>query len=239
MTEQFELVAEVEADHWWFVTLRERVTDEIRAHVPASSRVLDAGCGTGRTLSELSEYVRTGLDVNPKVLDLARRRYPEIQWIEGSVSALPFSEGHFEAVLSLDVLYSAAVEDDLAAAREIRRVLRRGGIAIFNLPAYTWLMSPHDVVANSARRYTARRTHKLLSEAGFASVRVSYRVSTLLPIAVARRRVLRRNVRGSDVGHVPSSLNRFLTAVNRIENRLAGHGVRPPFGLSVYAIARR
>jgi SAM-dependent methyltransferase len=239
MTEQFELVAEVEPVHWWFITLRERVASEIRARVPANARVLDAGCGTGRMLSELSEYERTGLDVNPRVLELARRQYPDVKWVEGSVSALPFPDMGFEAVISLDVLYSATVEDDLTAAHELRRVLCPGGIAIINLPAYMWLMSAHDVAANSARRYTARRTQALLYRAGFTIVRTSYRVSTLLPIAAARRLAFRRSRDRTDVGHVPSAVNRVLTAVNRTENRLAYRGIRAPFGLSVFAIATR
>jgi SAM-dependent methyltransferase len=239
MTEQFELVAEVEAVHWWFVTLRERVAAELRAHAPANARVLDAGCGSGRMLGDLPAYRRTGLDVNPQALALARRRYADVEWVAGSVAALPFADESFEVVLSLDVLYSAAVEDDLPAACEMRRVLRPGGTAILNLPAYMWLMSAHDVAANTARRYTARRTRALLHEAGFTAVRVLYRVSTLLPVAVARRLALRGRGRRTDVGHVPDVLNRALLAVNRAESRLARRGLSAPFGLSVFALATR
>lgn len=238
MTEQFERVAEVEAAHWWFVTLREHVAAELRVSVPADARVLDAGCGTGRMLGELPEYERTGVDVNPRVLEYARSRHPDVEWIEASVLALPFPDRSFDALISLDVLYAAAVEDDLAAARELCRVLRPGGLAIFHLPAYQWLMSGHDVVAKSARRYTARRTRALLREAGFSSVLTSYRVSALFPVAAARR-LLTRGGETTDVGPVPVPLNRALTAINRTESRLIRHGLRAPFGLSVLAVATR
>jgi ubiquinone/menaquinone biosynthesis C-methylase UbiE len=239
MTAQFERVAEVEADHWWFVTLRERVQAEIRALVGPDGRVLDAGCGTGRMLGELTEYETTGLDVNPHVLEFAQQSYHDMNWVPGSVVALPFDDMSFDAVLSLDVLYAAGVEDDLLAAREMHRVLCPGGVAIVNLPAYEWLISGHDLVANTARRYTVRRTNALLNDAGFATVRTSYRVGTLLPIAIARRLMLKHTGPVSDVGRIPSWLNRAFLAINRGENRLARQGLGLPFGLSVFAIARR
>jgi SAM-dependent methyltransferase len=239
MTEQFERVAAVEATHWWFLTLRERVAAEIRARVAPNAPVLDAGCGTGLMLAELAEYARTGLDVNPLVLQLARRRCPDLEWIEGSVTALPFPDRDFAAVISLDVLYSANVESDLRAAQEIHRVLRPGGVAVLNLPAYQWLMSSHDVAAGSARRYTARGTHRLLRAAGFSVVCTSYRVGALLPIAIVRRLALPGPPERTDVNRVPDALNRVLRAVNRTEDRLGRHGVRAPFGLSVFATATR
>jgi ubiquinone/menaquinone biosynthesis C-methylase UbiE len=70
---QYMRVAAVQEHHWWFVTLRDRAAGELRARVPPGSRVLDAGCGTGRMLADLADYRRTGLDINPDVLALARR----------------------------------------------------------------------------------------------------------------------------------------------------------------------
>jgi ubiquinone/menaquinone biosynthesis C-methylase UbiE len=238
LTEQFERVAAVEEGHWWFRTLRERVALELRARVPAGARVLDAGCGTGRMLSDLPEYDRVGLDLNPGVLELARRLDAHVDWVEGSITALPFTDAAFDAVLSLDVLYSSAVDDDVRAAAELHRVLRPGGVAILNLPAYEWLRSGHDVVAQTARRYTARRAAAVLLRAGFTAIETDYRVTALFPVA-AGRRLLTQGGETTDVSAVPGWLNRALTAVNRGEDRLALRGIRAPFGLSVFIVARR
>jgi SAM-dependent methyltransferase len=236
LTEQFERVAAVEEGHWWFQTLRERVALELRARVPAGARVLDAGCGTGRVLAELPEYERVGLDLNPRVLERARGLDASVEWVEGSITALPFGDAGFDAVLSLDVLYSSAVDDDVQAARELHRVLRPGGVAILNLPAYEWLRAGHDVVAQTARRYTARRAAAVLRRAGFTAIETDYRVTALFPVAAARR-LATRGGEGTDVSAVPTWLNRALTAVNRTEDRLARRGIRAPFGLSVFVVA--
>lgn len=237
---QYERVAAVEDHHWWFVTLRERAAAELRARMPPGSRILDAGCGTGRMLTELADYRRTGLDIEPGVLALAKRRAGEdIEWVEGSVTELPFPAESFEAVLSLDVLYSQGVTSDLVGARELRRVLRPGGVAILNLPAYQWLMSAHDAVARTARRYTAPGLRRLLIDAGFGTVSVGYRVSAPFPAAAVHRLVTRGGQARTDVGAVSAPVNRALTAIGRVETRSAMRGLRAPFGLSVFAVARR
>jgi SAM-dependent methyltransferase len=191
-------------------------------------------------LTEVAEYRRTGLDIDPGVLALARSRTGEdVEWIDGSVTEMPFPDESFEAVLSLDVLYSQGVESDLAGARELWRVLGPGGVAILNLPAYPWLMSAHDAVARTARRYTAPALRRLLIEAGFANVSVTYRVSAPFPAAAAHRLLTRGGAARTDVGKVAAPVNRALTAIGRVETRLAMRGVRAPFGLSVFAVARK
>jgi SAM-dependent methyltransferase len=236
---QYLRVAAVQDHHWWFVTLRNRAATELRARVRPGSRVLDAGCGTGRMLADLTDYRRTGIDIDPDALALARRiAGDDVEWVEGSVTELPFSDAAFDAVLSLDVLYSQGVSSDLAGAQELLRVLAPNGVAILNLPAYEWLMSAHDAVARTARRYTATRLRGLLVEAGFTRVSVGYRVSTPFPVAVAHRLLTRGSDPRTDVDEVAPTVNRALTAIGRVETRLARRGVRAPFGLSVFAVAQ-
>ena len=232
---QYERVHAVEQDHWWFVGLRELVVEALRERLARGARVLDAGCGTGRVLAEMpADWERVGLDSNPGVLALARAQ-EGIEWVEGSIDALPFADASFDAVVSLDVLSDARVADPLKAAGELRRVLRPGGVLVLNLPAYRWLMSGHDIVAQTGRRYTAKGVARLLAELGFGERRVGYRMTALFPVAVARR-LARRGGASTDVGAVPARLNAVLTQLLRIENRIVRR-VRLPFGLSVFAVA--
>ena len=66
-----------------------------------------------------------GLDFSPRMLERARRKDPEIEWIEGDLLELPFEDGSFDAAtVGFGVRNVADLEQGLA---ELRRVLRPGG----------------------------------------------------------------------------------------------------------------
>jgi SAM-dependent methyltransferase len=59
--------------------------------VKPGSRILDAGCGTGRVAIRLAElgYDVVGVDVDESMLTVARRESPELTWAVGDLAALP------------------------------------------------------------------------------------------------------------------------------------------------------
>ncbi|GGK49449.1 SAM-dependent methyltransferase [Planomonospora parontospora subsp. parontospora] len=60
------------------------------ALAPPGSRVLDAGCGTGRVAIRLAElgYACAGVDLDESMLAVARSRAPGLTWVRGDLSAL-------------------------------------------------------------------------------------------------------------------------------------------------------
>ena len=84
--EYYRRLYEVEERHWWSVGMREiaaRVLDRRLAGRRDSLRVLDAGCGTGLTLSWLERYARSerivGFDLSWFALEFCKhRRLPRI-----------------------------------------------------------------------------------------------------------------------------------------------------------------
>jgi SAM-dependent methyltransferase len=96
------------------------------AGLSAGQRVLDAGCGNGEYLRALAQIpVRAaGCDLSLGMLrPLAHRPL-----VNADVAALPVRDGAVDAVLAVHMLYH--VPDREAAARELRRVLRPGGVCI-------------------------------------------------------------------------------------------------------------
>lgn len=100
------------------------------ASVAAEERVLDIACGTGVLAREIARRVgpqgyAVGLDLNERMLAVARREAPEIEWRHGQAEDLPFDDGAFDAVVSQFGLMF--FEDRARALREAWRVLRPGG----------------------------------------------------------------------------------------------------------------
>ena len=102
-----------------------RLTAE--AAVRPGDRVLDACCGTGDlALADVQAGGRVvGLDFSERMLDRARRKSAEVEWVRGDLLELPFADASFDAAtVGFGVRNVADLE---RALRELRRVLRRGG----------------------------------------------------------------------------------------------------------------
>ena len=100
------------------------------AGIGPGQHVLDVASGTGATTREAAERAgpgrrTTGLDRNDGMLAVARRRAPEIEWVEGLAEDLPFPAASFDTVLCQFGLMF--FENRAKALREMARVLHPGG----------------------------------------------------------------------------------------------------------------
>ena len=102
-----------------------RLTAE--AVVRPGDAVLDACCGTGDLAIAAARAGGrvTGLDFSEPMLERARRKAPEVEWIRGDLLELPFADASFD---SATVGFGVRNVDDLQRAlSELRRVLGPGG----------------------------------------------------------------------------------------------------------------
>jgi ubiquinone/menaquinone biosynthesis C-methylase UbiE len=143
----------------------------------AIGRVLEVAIGTGRNLEFYPPEVSlTGLEISPRMLDLARQRAAEtdrhINLLEGDAQALPFADGSFDTVVC--TLSLCNVLDLPAAVAEMARVLRPGGrLLLLDHVASRWLalralQRLADLVAVPlAGEHFSRRPAAILPAAGF------------------------------------------------------------------------
>ena len=111
--------------------------------VRPGDRVLDSCCGTGDlalACARAGGHV-TGLDFSERMLERARRKSGEIEWVQGDALELPFEDGSFDAAtVGFGVRNLADLELGL---RELRRVLRDGGrVGVLEITRPRGLLAP-------------------------------------------------------------------------------------------------
>lgn len=83
----------------------------------------------------------------------------------GSITELPFADGHFDLVAAFDVIEHVA--DDRRVFAELARVLRPGGVLLCAVPLHAEHWTTFDACVGHARRYDPAALRGLLGEHGF------------------------------------------------------------------------
>jgi len=133
------------------------------------------------------------------------------------------------AVVAYNVLEH--IPDDVGALRAFRRLVRPGGAVVLLVPAFGFAMSRFDVQIGHQRRYTRRSLTAALAASGLRAERVQYVNSAGLLAWLVMMKLLRQRPRA---GLPLRAYDRLVVPVVR---RLEGR-VTPPFGQSVFAVAR-
>jgi ubiquinone/menaquinone biosynthesis C-methylase UbiE len=104
--------------------------------VGKDARILDAGCGCGRTVNELyrSGYKNlTGIDFSEKMIECAKHLCPFAQFYVKKGTEIAFPDKSFDAVLLFAVLTCVINDkDQQELIKEIKRVLKPGGVVYIN-----------------------------------------------------------------------------------------------------------
>ena len=129
--------------------LRALGLDALQTKLEADAKVLDLCCGSGEAAAPWLDpgFQVTGLDVSPLALELAEKRHPEMQRVEGLAEDPPLENGSFDAIQ-----LSVALHEFPRPAREqvlqsCLRLLKPGGwLVLVDLhPAGPWLQIPQQI----------------------------------------------------------------------------------------------
>lgn len=114
--------------------------DEFRGYLNENDNVLDAGCGYGRDSNQLTQRGLnvTGLDIVRELVELAKKDYPHINFIQGDMLDLPFSNQTFDGIWSYaSLLHFDTIFKTKTALHEFNRVLKTEGILLVKVKAQT------------------------------------------------------------------------------------------------------
>ena len=141
------------------------------------ARLLDAGCGTGRVGRELARrgvHV-VGVDLDAEMLETARRKAPEVLWIEDDLASIQLAEEFDTVLMAGNVINFVDPASRAPVIANIALHLRRGGLLIdgHSLRATDVQLADHDAWANAsglelAGRWSTWQRDALDASSGFA-----------------------------------------------------------------------
>jgi SAM-dependent methyltransferase len=244
MEQMLEATAAAEDRHFWFLGLRRNAQRLLAAAAGPGRdrRIVDCGAGTGRNLDWLESFgTAVGVELSPVGLRVGRAHRRRL--IRGTVTRLPFRDSSVDIATSFDVIYCLDDESERLAVQEMWRVLKPGGVALFNVAALEVLHGSHSTLTMEVRRYSKRRLTSVLTNAGFKIERMTFTNMVTFPITLAVRwfdRMTGRAAKPSDADlQVPAApINRTFDAALAAEHSLMSF-VDLPIGTSLMCVARK
>jgi ubiquinone/menaquinone biosynthesis C-methylase UbiE len=245
--EYYAKMRELEQSSWWSAGMRDIARMLLdRGNLPAEGTMLDAGCGSGQTMSWFLEsrerWRAVGFDVSSEGLPAAQAQ--NLAVCQASALRIPFESRSIDAIISLDVLQHLPLDSgDSIALAEFARVLVPGGTLLVRTNAQSIPRTPDDETA-SFRKYTAGMLRKKLGEAGF-EVDVLGRCNAVPGLAEIPRelRALQNEKSGyhgilaetqRSAGVVDAIFRRWLA----LEGRAMIAGLPLPLGRTIFALCR-
>lgn len=117
--------------------------------------ILDAACGTGYGTNLLAQSATAvvGIDIEQEAIEYAKERYSQqsnCSFVRGDICHLPFVDQSFDVVVSFETIEHVKYPEFFI--REIRRVLRRGGVLLISTPRRSKLAGIR-ILADKANPY--------------------------------------------------------------------------------------
>lgn len=246
MDRLLELTHRAEQTHFWFRGFRRFVAPVLARAAGGRTglTLLDCGCGTGNNLKMLAPYgTAFGFDITFRGLEFARQ-YGLTRVAHASIGEIPFPDATFDIVTTFDVLYGLPDALEQAAVREVTRVLKPGGYALFTVAALESLRGGHGSLANELRRYTTTSIAQLMERHGLEVVHVAYTHFAIFPVVYAVRAWQRWRGGGqarpseTEISIPSAPVNALLTAALVVES-WAQRVVNMPIGSSALCLARK
>ena len=210
------------------------------------TKFLEIGCGTGGFIQQIVENENleiTGSEIYLKGLLYAKKNLPNVDFIQFDVTQGEIGE-EFDLIVAFDVIEH--IENDVAAIKNINKMLHKGGGLIITVPQHMFLWSKLDEILKHKRRYSRRELVDKLQENGFDICYSTSFLLVLFPLMLISRMFDKgRDQSQSDEVALekrvtfPNALNWIFDLLMRIDEALIRWGISLPFGGTLVVVARK
>ncbi len=244
--EYYKQYYELERYHWWFKARERIIMQHIQALIkektlPAQLKILNVGCGTGRSSEYLSQYGKvTSVEYDKFCCEFTTQK-TGLEIINGDITQLPFANNEFDLVCAFDVIEH--VEDDKKAMEEMKRVCKPDGVVFITVPAFQSFWGQHDVINHHFRRYRLSEIKTLFNQVNqkgkiiFGSY---FNFYLFIPIGIVRQisnlinKLMPPQQAKSDFESIPTGFaNAALEKLMYSENVFLSQKIALPFGVSI------
>jgi SAM-dependent methyltransferase len=198
------------------------------------NRVLDVGAGIGTFTAEVADgRTVVALEPDPAFVPRLRRRFAGRANVEVATQSIEelrpeWLEELFDSIICFNVLEHIA--DDAAALDRLGSLLKPGGSLLALVPAHPAAFGAIDVTLGHERRYDKPLLRRRVSEAGLEIVKLRH----VNPVGAVGWFVTSRLLRREQLPSGPLRLfDRLVPLLRKLD------GLPVPFGLSLWAVARR
>ncbi|MBI4778997.1 class I SAM-dependent methyltransferase [Candidatus Falkowbacteria bacterium] len=232
--------------HFWFSARLKLIENLLKNFLFATNKklILDLGCGTGTELEKLAKYgTVSALDINQSALALAKEK--KCQAILADIEKFTLPKENYDVICCFDLLEH--LNEDEKVLNNICQSLKNNGYLFFTVPAVKSIFSTHDLALSHRRRYNREELNHKLIKTGFTVMSLGYWNSILFPLEAAVRiikrflyfRLFKKIDLRPDTKPINSTMNKIFFAVLNLENILIDHGMKFPFGLTIYGVAKK
>lgn len=156
--------------------------------------ILEIGCSSGFLLKELrhkAKHVRLiGSDFIGALLFKLSRNLKGVPLVQFDITKCPLDDSSVDGVVMLNVLEH--IENDLAALKQLYRILKPKGLAVIEVPAGPHLYDFYDKHLLHHRRYKLNDLKSLVRKAGFTIERASHLGFFIYPVFAIVKKLNRR-----------------------------------------------
>jgi hypothetical protein len=233
----FDFHKDFQFKHWWFTGRNRIIQSFLSAEIKKKNNsIIDIGAGYGACIPVLKNFgevdvLEPYMKAHPYLKEMGVNKIYEITEFPST-----YPDKKYDIVTYFDVIEH--IEDDLGTLTITRqKLLNPNGKCIITVPAYQWLWTNHDKVNMHFRRYSRKTLKKVLQEAGFKNIRISYFMNFLFPIALMDRLIFKfKKHEQEQSSPTLGIMNKVFGFIFNLEAPLISK-VNFPFGLSLIAKA--